>query len=321
MPTIADLPDIPKYTIKAVCSQIGLLPVTLRVWEHRYNFISPHRAENGYRLYSERDLSLLRWVKSRLDLDIPIRMIAIEIEKMKRQKSWPDLTILNLPATPKSGAIEPTYLANNLFQALVHHDETTALALLQKGHASLSLEDFLLKAITPALVEIGNAWYRGEIRIATEHFASSVIRACVMSIFQHMPTHRRAPYIVVGCAPSEQHEIASLMLAALLRNERFRVEFLGSDLPIDDLVDFVTYEKPDMVILAATTETTALEMRSFNEKLSGITPTPLFGFGGQIFNTKPGLRNKIQGTFLGETIDDSIKIVGGLIRKTPKPGR
>jgi methanogenic corrinoid protein MtbC1 len=321
MPTIADLPDIPKFTIKAVCSQIGLLPVTLRVWEQRYNFISPHRAENGYRLYSERDLSLLRWVKSRLDLDIPIRIIAIEIEKMKRLQSWPDLSPLNPPRTRKGRRIDPAYLAKNLFQALIHHDESTTLTLLQEGQASLSLNDFFLKAVTPALVEIGNAWYRGEIRIATEHFASSVIRACVMSIFQHLPLQRRAPYIIVGCAPTEQHEIASLMLATLLRNEGFRVEFLGPDLPVNDLVDFVSFEKPEMVILAATTEPAALEMRSFNQKLSEITPTPIFGFGGPIFNTKPEIRHLIPGTFLGETIGVSIKIVEGLMRKTSKqPG-
>lgn len=46
MPTTADLSDTPKHTIKTVCAQTGILPVTLRAWERRYGLPTPASAAN-----------------------------------------------------------------------------------------------------------------------------------------------------------------------------------------------------------------------------------------------------------------------------------
>ncbi len=60
MPTPADLSDAPKHTIKTVCAQTGILPVTLRAWERRYKLLKPQRTSGNYRLYSDRDIAVLR---------------------------------------------------------------------------------------------------------------------------------------------------------------------------------------------------------------------------------------------------------------------
>jgi len=51
---------IPVYNIKAVAQLLGILPVTLRAWERRYGMPSPSRGQQGYRLYSEYDVRILR---------------------------------------------------------------------------------------------------------------------------------------------------------------------------------------------------------------------------------------------------------------------
>ncbi len=48
MPTTADLSDTPKHTIKTVCAQTGILPVTLRAWECRYKLLKPQRTSGNY---------------------------------------------------------------------------------------------------------------------------------------------------------------------------------------------------------------------------------------------------------------------------------
>ena len=63
MTTLVDFSEEPKYTIKAVCGQTGIRAVTLRAWERRHELLNPHRSENRYRLYSERDVAILRWIK------------------------------------------------------------------------------------------------------------------------------------------------------------------------------------------------------------------------------------------------------------------
>ncbi|GHO69493.1 hypothetical protein KSC_083850 [Ktedonobacter sp. SOSP1-52] len=66
-------PDLEKYSgepvyhTKVVEQITGIRANTLRIWERRYHFLTPKRAENDYRLYSERDVVLLRWLKERID--------------------------------------------------------------------------------------------------------------------------------------------------------------------------------------------------------------------------------------------------------------
>src|SRR5579859_3853906 len=62
----------PVYNTKAVVQQTGVPAPTLRAWERRYALLSPERAINAYRLYSERDIALIRWLKVRVESGISI---------------------------------------------------------------------------------------------------------------------------------------------------------------------------------------------------------------------------------------------------------
>lgn len=65
--------DTPVFNTKAVVQQTGIAAPTLRAWERRYDLLSPERAQkNDYRLYSERDIALIRWLKARIDTGISI---------------------------------------------------------------------------------------------------------------------------------------------------------------------------------------------------------------------------------------------------------
>lgn len=62
----------PVYNTKAVVLQTGVPAPTLRAWERRYALLSPERANNAYRLYSERDIVLIYWLKDRVDAGMAI---------------------------------------------------------------------------------------------------------------------------------------------------------------------------------------------------------------------------------------------------------
>ena len=93
MTSIAEISDEPKFTIKAVCDQTGILPVTLRAWERRHAVLKPHRSENRYRLYSEQDVALLLWLKNRLDSGITISVAANELHSMLDNNIWPEAVL------------------------------------------------------------------------------------------------------------------------------------------------------------------------------------------------------------------------------------
>jgi MerR family transcriptional regulator, light-induced transcriptional regulator len=318
MITIVDLPDEPKYTIKAVCSQTGIRPVTLRAWERRHEVLTPHRSDNRYRLYSERDVGILRWIKNRVESGVSISSAANEMRNMMKNGIYPEAVLPAPSIIASPGNILPSEYASQLYDALINHDEARCSDLMRSISSSFELNTLCTEILIPVLVDIGDAWYNGKIRVATEHFASSFIRGKLLSILQTYPIRRNSPHILLGCGPTEQHEVGGLMLAAMLRGTGYRVEFLGPDLPLEDLVDYADFEHPDMIILSATMPEAAAELMRMQKELDKLRRPPLFGYGGRAFNVQPELRSKMGGIFLGSTLDEAVASVSTMLPMTAR---
>ncbi len=310
MVSIAEFPSEPKYTIKVVSERTGVRPVTLRAWERRYDLLDPERLDNNYRLYSERDIQILRWITHRLDDGLSISNAVREYRSLRANGIWPEALPSVLPPEPSQTPRYPTkYYAEKLYAALVDHKEAEAKKIVDTVQGMYDIQKIFFEIFYPCLVEIGEAWYRGEIRIATEHFASAFIRGILMNLLQAFPIYSAAPSILVGCAPEEFHEIAPLMLSVLLRREGYQVEFLGPDLPVDDLVLYAGDIKPDMIILSASFERTAQPLLQMQAMLDELPGKPKLGYGGRYFNENPEIRKEMGGIFLGESLDEALKHV------------
>lgn len=318
MATIEDFPDDPKYTIKSVSTQTGIRPVTLRAWERRYELLSPHRSEHHYRLYSERDVAILLWIKSQVEGNIPISQAVANLHKLTKVGNWPEsLTIA--PSLKADFPVVPVaQMVRDLFTAFLKHREDLAGDLLRQAQQMYELPQFLFDVVSPVLVKIGEAWYNGEINIATEHFASAYIRGKLLSVLQSYPVRRSPGYILIGGAPTEMHEISGIMMSIMLRSKGNRVEYLGPDVPLDDLVDYASYEHPDLIILTAMMEPAALELRTMSDKLTKLRKVPFFGYGGRAFVVKPELQKKVAGVFLGNTMSEGLELVDSLMNQRLK---
>src|SRR5574341_979804 len=302
MTTIASLSDAPKYSIKAVCAQTGIMAVTLRAWERRYTLLTPHRTNSNYRLYSERDIALLRWLKRRVDSGMSISSAAAELKEMREIGKWPELALVLQPASPVQAPDPPAQYADRLFTALVTFDEAGAGAALSEAHSLFDLATVCTDVIAPCLVMIGDAWHRGEILISTEHRASNYLKGRLMALFQSFPSRRGTPRLIMACAPSEQHEIGNLMLATLLRREGYGVDYLGTGIPADDLIDYVRSERPAMAVFSAGCEEAVRELRQLHSGVSSGRSAVKVGYGGRIFVTHPQFCESTPGVFLGETV-------------------
>ncbi len=314
MPSIANLSGEPVYPIRVACAQVGVPPVTLRAWERRYQVLSPQRGGNRYRLYSERDVALLRWVKSRVDAGLPISRAVQELKRLQERGEWPEPVETLPPFESLAQPKPPQAYTQALFQALKARDETRARDIYREANAFFDLVTLCTKVISPCLVEIGEAWERGDILITVEHFASAFIRGRLLALFQAYPLHRSGRSILVGCAEGELHEIGSLMMAMLLRHTGYEVEYLGADLPTEDLVEHVVNEKPAMVCMSATLPASARQLISLQARLANRSPATIFAFGGRAFDQDVTLRSTIPGIFLGEDLPSALAQVARLLR-------
>jgi methanogenic corrinoid protein MtbC1 len=307
------IPDTPRHTIKTVCAQTGILPVTLRAWERRYHLVAPQRTAGNYRLYSDRDIAVLRWVKRRLEDGLTVGRAADEFHRLRQAGRWPTA----LPAPPTSPTIEtadtPAGYGERLYAALVRINEAGAGAVLSEAHARFDLSIVCLDIIQPCLYAVGEAWARGQIRIAVEHFASQYLRGRLVALLHTLPMRHSAPRIVAGCAPDEYHDIGSLMVALFLRREGYRVDFIGANAHLEDLSEYARAERPALICLSAHSEAAARGLRQMDARLAGMRPRPKFGFGGRAFNLKPELRTLVPGLFLGEDARQAVAAVRGLL--------
>jgi len=134
-----------------------------------------------------------------------------------------------------------------------------------------------------------------------------------MNLLQAFPVYSASPKLLIGCAPEEFHEIAPLMLSVLLRREGYQVEYLGPDLPVDDLVAYAEDVLPGMIILSAGFERTARPLIKMQNILNHITSGLIFGFGGRYFNENESARGKFGGKFLGTDLNQAIRYVHELM--------
>jgi MerR family transcriptional regulator, light-induced transcriptional regulator len=304
MATIDEFSQEPRYVINVVAERTGIQAVTIRAWERRYNLVQPERAANGYRMYSERDVAVLLWASSRVESGVSISTVVQEFRLAVKGDRWPEVPVTSrAPMLVKTSAKRAANAAvAQLVQSMVRHDEKMAAMIFEETLGSFTMLEFFESVLAPVMVEIGERWARGEISVTTEHFASNIILARLQAIFQALPLHSNAPRVMVGCSPTELHIIGPLMLSILLRDAGYRVEFLGPDVPLDDLIAYICDETPKLVILSATLQESAGELVAFPKMLRQCKNPPLFGFGGSAFGYDPTLIAKIDGKFMGPSL-------------------
>lgn len=312
--------DEPIYNIGVVSRMTGIPVATLRVWERRYKFPRAGRTAGGHRLYSEQELTRLRWVKSTIDEGMQTSQAIRALRSHERQGRVPEIGALAVePAVQtliEGGSLES--FRHRFVEALERSELDKADQILGEIMAIYPLENVMLDVIAPALAAIGEAWRAGRVNVATEHLASAYLRQrLTMWLVTGPPAHPIRP-IVLACAPNEWHEIGLLMLGVLLRRRRWPVAYLGQSVPLPDLAKFVRDIRPPAVVLVAMTDETGRALLDLAEWLPEIRQSgrPAIAFGGRAFNLNPELRTQMPGIFLGATLPESVEAVERLLRET-----
>ncbi|RMD75407.1 MAG: MerR family transcriptional regulator [Chloroflexi bacterium] len=308
---LSQFSDKPRYNTKAVAQETGVPADTFRAWERRYGIPRPQRTEGGHRLYSERDIATIRWLRDRTAEGLTIsQAIALMNDGSETGLSWLNTAVDTEPHTWER-------MQARMINALTDFDATRAEQILGEAFALYPLEDVFLKLIQPVMIEIGEQWHAGRISVTAEHFATQFIRRKLSSLFNTYNVTEGRGLVVVGCAPSEQHDLGALMLAVFLVRHGWQVVYLGPEIPVRDLLDAVRHIQPDLVCLSASTTETATQLLEIGRALQQVPPpTPLFGYGGRAFNLNPVLTHKMPGTFLGRDAQEAVENVASLLSRS-----
>ena len=330
LPQIPSASEEPLYNIGVVARMTGISMATLRAWERRYDFPESKRTLGGHRLYSERDIMRLRWVKQRIDGGMQTSQ-AIHALQHQEQTGLPVLTeeTFSSQAARMSAQVYPldtidredkrSYFANlqdRLINTFIHHDTSVADELLGDALALYSPEVLILSVIRPVFEEIGELWEQNKLDVATEHLATNYMRHRLLTWMTSAPPPRWQHTILLACAPDEWHEGSLLIMGVLLRRRLWHVVYLGQAVPLEDLANFVQEVNPSLVVVVAMTENAASNLVDWSKWIQEATSKtrPVFSFAGRVFVEKPEWRSKVPGVYLGNGIEEGISTVEKLLR-------
>lgn len=299
------------FNTKAVVQETGVSAATLRAWERRYGVPEPERTESNYRLYSERDIALIRWLRERVEGGLSISQ-AIELYRSVSEGGENAPSTIPGETPHERQARQPHDFATSsarLMAAFKAFDEQRADHLLNELFALYPIEDVLTEVIQPVMVEIGEQWHSGEVSIPIEHFATAYVERKVMALINAQPTHPDAPLVITGCAPREQHELGILLFSLFLRRTGLRVVYLGQNVPLVDLRAALEALQPAMLALSAMTDEAALALQPIAEMIETMPePRPLFAYGGGAFLQNPDLAEATPGLHLGPDAQTAARV-------------
>lgn len=327
---LRNYPSTPLYNIKAVVQATGISSSTLRAWERRYQVTQPQRSDSGYRLYSDRDILLIRWLKAQVDAGMAISQAVAWLETLAKEAGGLEQVSLPLaqevyadrvtPITQHMALRDYEALQQGLLNALLEFSEERAEDVLAEAFALYPLELVGEKLIAPVLIEIGDRWHKGQVSVTAEHFASSYLQHRLAAILRTVPISGGTSLLWVGCAPKEEHEIGAMLLTIYLRRAGYQVQYIGKNPKAEDFVADVRRFQPALVLLSASTEEAAKALGNLTRQLAALDgQRPILGYGGRVFKQKPELRNTITGIYMGDSALEAIESTNELLGDNVRP--
>lgn len=248
------------YSIKDLEQLSGIKAHTLRIWEQRYNIISPKRTDTNIRTYDDLDLKLVLNISLLKDHGYKISEIArLSTEEMyqevikisDRQLSYPDQI-------------------HALTISMLDLDEERFEKIIRTNSLQFGFENTMIHIIYPFLSRIGTLWITGSVGPAQEHFISNLIRQKLIVAIDGQ-VNKRGPngkIYMLFLPEGELHEISLLFANYIIRARNNKVVYLGQSMPFNELVFAYNIHQPDYIFSVITSVPSNHETQMYVNRLA-----------------------------------------------------
>jgi len=161
----------------------------------------------------------------------------------------------------------------------------------------MTIKNVYLDILQPSLHKVGELWYRRMISVAKEHYMTAAVQNIIGRLYSHLFSHKEpAKFSVTAvCAGDELHEIGMRMVADFFELSNWDSYFLGSNLPIQTIIDHLMENPTHLLAISATTSQNLLEVKELIQAIKQhetLKETKII-LGGRVFNETPGLWKKL----------------------------
>lgn len=257
----------PSQPIAVVAKITGVSIDTIRAWERRYKLVRPQRDDAGARQYSDRDVHRIALAQQATRLGHPIGSVArlsdADLERLIHRHEDAQ------PAAAESGGI-----VERAYRSLADFDTGAASAQLYSAALLLEPHEFVLGLLAPLMRRIGEGWRAGEIGVAVEHAATSLVRD-VVATFCRTRAAPSGATVLFATPPNEMHDLGLCLAACLVSSLGMRTVSLGAQVPAEDVVFAAKRAGARAVVISATSQLLAEEWESYVRVLDFHVPAPV----------------------------------------------
>lgn len=249
------------YTIKDLELLTGIKAHTLRIWEKRYQVVTPERTPTNIRYYSDEDLKKL------LNISILNRhgFKISNIAKLPNDELSKKIISINNKAFDSDSKVE------SLVVDMIEMDEVKFEKDLTNMIINLGFEETFNQVLIPFFEKVGLLWQIGTIYPGQEHFMTNLIRQkMIVAIDGVVPVEKpeKRKTFILYLPDGELHEIGLLFYSYIIQKEGHKVIYLGQMVPFDDLLQIVNSQNPEGLV---TFITSSLSKEDISEHLDKLT--------------------------------------------------
>jgi len=221
------------YSIKELENYSGIKAHTIRIWEQRYNLLSPKRTPTGIRYYNDEDLKKILAISVLLKSGYKISKVA------KLTKDELNLELSKIEDNNVDNNTKYEKYINSLLAAGILFNEKEFNYHFKKAQELFDLLEIYENIIYPLLMKIGAMWGKDDMNPIQEHFISNLIRQKILKAIDELEEPNSNREIILFLPEKETHEIGLLIANFILKKEGLKTFYFGQQTPVKNLVNFI----------------------------------------------------------------------------------
>ncbi|MBL8601979.1 MAG: B12-binding domain-containing protein [Myxococcales bacterium] len=231
-----------RYRINVVAEMTGVPAPTLRAWERRYGIPTPSRTAAAYRLYSDRDVAMVRKLRDLCAGGLSIAEAAQMVLKGEAD------TFIEAP-----GHLDAFEAATRrIVAAVIAFDPDLLEREVSRAVYLGSAVTVFEQVLGPVMRQVGDLWHAGTLSVAQEHLASEVVGSVVRALSRLVQPPAPSRRVLLAAFEDEEHVLGLYGVAIRLASWGIRSVDLGARTPPEALADAVARLSPDAVALTLT---------------------------------------------------------------------
>lgn len=187
-----------------------------------------------------------------------------------------------------------TLQSDEMLQYLLNGDRQKCSTIAKQYLSeNSSIKDLYENIFRESLYEVGVLWENNKITVATEHMATAIVEGILNELYAELEMQEKQnKKVLLTCVDNELHQVGIKMVADVFEMNGWESKFLGTGIPISELVQFIKQENPEAVAISMSIYFNYQNLLKMVDVLHNEFPTLNIFIGGQAFAHKKEARSQ-----------------------------